>query len=82
MSQDRNSCSRGGAGTVYFGMGGNLTATNSIPKSVIPPFFIRVLTWSTRGSVRSWAMDRTLLGPTGFTLGTQREAGLKQAAWF
>lgn len=32
------------------------------------PFFIRVLTWSTRGRVRSWAMDSTLLGPTGFTL--------------
>lgn len=37
------------------------------------PFFIRVLTCSTRGSVRSWAMDSTLLGPTGFTL--SREEG-------
>lgn len=32
------------------------------------PFFIRVLTWSTKGRVRSWAMESTLLGPTGFTL--------------
>lgn len=82
MYQDRNSCSRCEAGTVYSGIGGNLTATISLPKSVIPPFFIRVLTWSTRGSVRSWAMDRTLLGPTGFSLGTQRHAGVKRAAWF
>lgn len=32
------------------------------------PFFNRVLTWSPSGRVRSWAMDSTLLGPTGLTL--------------
>lgn len=51
-----------------------------ILKCVTPPFFIRVLTWSTRGSVRSWAMESTLLGPTGFTLITQKQAKIQKAA--
>lgn len=51
-------------------------------KCVILPFFIRVLTWSTRGSMRSWAMERTLLGPTGFTLIIQKRARIKRAAPF
>lgn len=34
-----------------------------------------VLTWSPRGRVRSWAMESTLLGPTGLTLTYRERAG-------
>lgn len=46
---------------------------NSLLPCVGLPFFIRVLTWSPSGRVRSWAIESTLLGPTGFTLAKDRQ---------
>lgn len=40
-----------------------------------PPFFIRIRIWSARGRVRSWAMDRTLLGAMGLSLFNKSDDG-------
>lgn len=49
-----------------------------LSKCVGLPFFIRVFTWSPSGRVRSWAMESTLLGPTGFTLTQTGKHTVKQ----
>lgn len=50
-----------------------------LSKCVGLPFFIRVFTWSPSGRVRSWAMESTLLGPTGFTLTQTQRRTVKES---